>query len=777
MVKRIILAMMICCLYYNAMGQQGCDHALSGRVLSATTKSALAGATVVLLPVHKSVVTNASGYFIISGLCKGDYRLSITSVGYSSLHDQQLSISTDLKDVYLLDPVNIHLDDVEVMGTQTRALSSSKHQLSSQDLQESKGKVLGDALSRIAGVSTLNTGSTIVKPVINGLHSNRILIMNNGVRQEGQQWGTEHAPEIDPFTAGTIAVIKGAEAVRYGADALGGVILTTPSPLDADKSLGGRIDLIGESNGRGGALSTALEGNVKAVAGLAWRAQASTRKLGNIKSAEYYLGNTGTEELNFSTQLQYTLKSGQLDAYFSHFGTNMGIFRGAHVGTLEDIYSIIENGKPLDTYDFDYAIAAPRQRVAHDLAKVKWEHRLQDKGTLEVQYSYQRNHRREYDLRRVESDDLPMVDLSLVTQTLDAVYRNRLFQVGVNGTLQINNNRPGTGTTPIIPNYDNHNIGVFGMTQLHRDNYHLEFGLRYDYRYFDAAGYRYDYQHPSPDGVVSQVLYTGHRSFHNVSGTAGLLMHILPGLNWRSNVGLAWRAPSANELYSDGLHHGSGIYEVGNPDMKSEKGLKWINNVAYTRDRFGLEVDVYAQYIYDYIYAVPNPDSVRQTIRGTFPIYSYEQHDAFFFGWDIKANYQLTDNWKYDLSYSSVKARNVSLDTYLPFIPSDRLSHSLQWTYGRSSAIGEQPYLKLTHRYVARQKRFNEGSDYVAPPPAYHLLDAHIGTSWKWGGQQLQATFSVENLTNRLYKDYMDTFRYYAHRMGRNVSFRLAYIF
>ncbi len=771
------MAIVICCLHYAAMAQQSCNHILSGRVLSNTTQSPLVGATVVLLPVHKSAVTDDNGYFMMTGLCAGKYTIAITSVGYHASPAQELRIPTDQKKSFLLEPLNIHLDDVEVTSVQGGALSSSKHQLSAQDIKESTGKVLGDALSRIAGVTTLSSGSSVVKPVINGLHSNRIVIMNNGVRQEGQQWGTEHAPEIDPFTATTISVIKGADAVRYGADALGGVVLTTPAVLDPEIALGGRIDLLGQSNGRGGALSASLAGNVKAAPGLAWKAQASTRKLGNIKTADYYMGNTGAEELNFSTQLQYTLKAGQLDAYFSHFGTNMGIFSGAHVGTLEDIYSIIDNGKPFGQYDFDYTIAAPRQQVAHDLAKLKWAHRFDGKGTLELQYSYQRNHRREYDLRRVESDNLPMVDLSLMTQALDAVYRFQHFQVGFNGALQVNNNKPGTGTTPIIPNYDNHNIGVFGIAQLHRGSYHFELGLRYDYRYFDAAGYRYDYQHPNPDGVVSQVLYTGNRTFHNISGTAGMLVHIAPGFNWKSNIGLAWRAPSANELYSDGLHHGSGIYEVGNPDMKSEKGLKWINNLHYNRDGLELEADIYAQYIYDYIYAVPNPDSVRQTIRGTFPIYSYQQHNAFFYGWDLKAGYQLSPSWKYDLSYSVVKARNVSLDTYLPFIPSDRVAHSLQWTYGSHTALGHLPYLKLTHRYVARQSRFAVGSDYVAPPPAYQLLDAHAGTTWKWGGRQVELTLSVENLTNKLYKDYMDTFRYYAHRAGRNVSFRLAYTF
>jgi iron complex outermembrane receptor protein len=94
----------------------------------------------------------------------------------------------------------------------------------------------------LAGVTTLQTGSSISKPVIHGLHSNRILIMNNGVRQEGQQWGSEHAPEIDPFIATRLSVVKGAAGVRYGSDAIGGVILVEPEELPFDKSLSGEAE-------------------------------------------------------------------------------------------------------------------------------------------------------------------------------------------------------------------------------------------------------------------------------------------------------------------------------------------------------------------------------------------------------------------------------------------------------------------------------------------------------------------------------------------------------
>ncbi|MBD1432169.1 TonB-dependent receptor [Sphingobacterium sp. DN00404] len=671
---------------------------------------------------------------------------------------------------------SIHLQDVEVIGRRGE-LSQSIHRLSTQEMQENKGKPLAESLTDISGVSTIGMGSSIVKPVINGLHSNRILILNNGVRQEGQQWGIEHAPEIDPFTADQLEVVKGAQGVRYGADALGGVILVSANDIDLEKEWKGDIDVIGQSNGRGGMINVLLEGAVKALPGLGWRMQTSGKKLGNYKTADYFLGNTGVDEFNYAGTLQYKKDKNQLELYFSHFGTQLGIFRGAHIGTVEDIQARIDHGRPFETYDFSYQIEAPRQKVTHDLVKASWEHQLRADRRLEMQYGLQRNHRREYDLRRVESDDLPMADMVLTTQSLDIVVKEGHSSVGVQSLIQVNNNTPGTGTTPIIPNFDSYAAGIFAVHQFHIDRWHAEIGARYDFKYLDIAGYRYR-RDAIDDGAVEQYLLTDTRRFHNASGTAGTLYHFSPKLSWKSNIGLAWRAPSVNELYSDGVHHGSATYELGNPDLRSEKGLKWINAFIWSDERLQATVDIYAQMLYDYIYAQPNPDAVRQTIRGTFPLFAYQQHDAFFYGADLQLRYAFLNTVHYDVSASIVRARNVELDTYLPYIPSARFQQALSWVYcGQSQP---ESYFKFAHRFVAKQTQYTEGMDYIAPPAAYHLFDVvaskqiktdtDTGTSWK-------VMLSVENLFNRSYKDYMDRFRYFTHQMGRNINVKISYQF
>src|SRR5690606_6150766 len=141
--------------------------------------------------------------------------------------------------------------------------------------------------------------------------------------------------EIDPFTAHQLAVVKGAQAVRYGADALGGVILASADDIDLDRDWKGNIDLIGQSNGRGGAANAVLEGGVKTLPGRCSRIQASKTRRGNYQAPDYVLGNTGVNEFNDAETVEYKRGRKERELYWSHFGTQLGIFEGAHRGTIE----------------------------------------------------------------------------------------------------------------------------------------------------------------------------------------------------------------------------------------------------------------------------------------------------------------------------------------------------------------------------------------------------------------------------------------------------------
>jgi len=250
--------------------------------LDRETSQPIPGATILIQETGSGAVTDTNGYYRIDHLCPQRYTLLARILGYKEIR-QTLTVEheTVKNQDFLLAEEAVHLHDVNVTAQKTAALSSqSVSMLDGRELEQTRGQSLGDALKKLPGVTTLQTGSTISKPVIHGFHSNRVLILNNGIRQEGQQWGSEHAPEIDPFIANRVSLIKGASGVRYGSDAIGGVILVEPAPLPTQHGQHGELNLVGFSNGLQGVASAQTENTIGKNNQFAWRVQGTVKRGG-----------------------------------------------------------------------------------------------------------------------------------------------------------------------------------------------------------------------------------------------------------------------------------------------------------------------------------------------------------------------------------------------------------------------------------------------------------------------------------------------------------------
>lgn len=723
---------------------------------------------------------NYSGLIILSGilhmLCS-----SIDSVQakeyISNYSTEKACASTELiQQIMQRDTIplikKVQLDAVHINSKQHAKDTRTHWQLSQQNIRENMGKDLAQQLAQIPGVSVLKTGSTINKPIINGLYGSRIILLNNGVKHESQQWGNDHAPEIDPFFFKQVSVVKNADAVRYGAEAMGGIVQLEPLPFDST-AFAGQINVIGNTNGRGGILNALLEGHINK---LHYRGSITAGKSGNVKTPSYYLGNTGKEDIHANLQLAYRLKQWNLDFRLSQFNSNVGLFTGAHIGSIDDILVRIAQEEPFESYDFSYNIQSPRQHVSHQLAKLSAVKQIDENRKLAFKYSYQQNNRKEFDLRRIAADNVPMANLRLHTQQLEAIYNQLGAQIGISGTIQVNNNIAGTGTTPLIPNFDNYSAGIFIKNRHEFGKSVIEYGARYDYKYFDVAGYRYDPNAIDQAGIIGTYLLKDTKHFHNISGALGWTQRFNNNLRLNSNAALAWRAPNANELYADGIHHGTGTYEIGNINLHAERGIKWTSSLEGRWNFLNFQLDAYAQYIDNYIYSNPAVDSVRQTIRGTFPVFQYKQTDAIFYGIDAQVNCELSKHFSYSIHTSWVQAKDISQERYLPYIPAFRVGQYL--TYHITSPQTSNSYVKVEHQFVGKQHRYEVGSDFVAPPSAYHLVNftAHtlLFSSLK---TKTSAVLQIDNLFNTKYRDYLDRMRYYSHALGRNISLKLQYSF
>ncbi|MCB0768897.1 MAG: TonB-dependent receptor plug domain-containing protein, partial [Flavobacteriales bacterium] len=288
------------------MGQTGrCDLRISGRVIDEHDRSALRYATVQVVGTDKGVVCDEAGAYALDGLCPGRITLRVAHVGCETMDRVvELRANTEL-DLFLEHHVE-ELRQFEVVRQRPDEHVGQAHDEVDKDAMErSSGRTLGEMIAVIPGVTALNSGPTISKPMVHGLTGNRVLLLNQGIRQEDQQWGSEHAPNLDPFSSDRITVVKGAASVQYGSDAIGGVVITEPVELPREGPMSGEVRGLGMLNGLGYGGNALLQGGVKDVRGLGWRVQGSGRSMGDSRAANYVLSNTGMHETGASASIGY----------------------------------------------------------------------------------------------------------------------------------------------------------------------------------------------------------------------------------------------------------------------------------------------------------------------------------------------------------------------------------------------------------------------------------------------------------------------------------------
>lgn len=741
--------------------QSQCVNTISGVVLDEYGEIVI-GATISSDGVK--AVSNQNGNFNLQLKCGFPKTITVCSIGYIT---QELVIWDSLKIKAVL-----KLDQKALSEVVVRALHNNESILASQPLLEvdratilkSRGLTLAELFKNLTGVNSIQTGPSIFKPIIHGMHSNRVLVLNNGVRQEDQQWGAEHGPSIDPFANQIFSVIKGASSIRYGSDAIGGVISVQAATMKSKKGIYGEMNLIGSSNNGMGAVSGLMGGAFgNKLKGLSWRTQASWRRAGSVKTPNYYMENTGFKELNFSTMLSYTKKQFGADLYFSQFNTHIGIFTGGEAENIEELKKIIALSQPSSPSYFSYKINEPYQHVKHDLFKVNLHWYFNDKSHLDVLFARQQNERWEYEDSMPDTPNQPALYLRLITNSAEIAYKTEeksgfSSTLGVSGLGQNNKHQYEF----LIPDFQLFSTGAFGIVHKRVGRYLFEGGLRYDLRWLNTY---------KQDGVVGQ---EENRTFNykNLTGTIGSRIEINQNFSITANFSTAWRAPAINELLSNGTHQSAFSYEIGNSQLQLERAYNLGATLKYYKNRLSGELDLYNNIIADYIYLKPDLSFITNE-RGTFPVYRYSQANARFSGIDLSLGYRLLDSLSLSSKISLLYARNTTDNQYIPMLPSNRFENSIRYGFSLSKGI-KQLFVELTSLAVSSQKRVPPNSDYLPPPSAYWIWSSTAGFSFLIGKQEASFSLSVNNIFNTVYREYLNRFRFYSDEVGRNFTIRFS---
>lgn len=794
--KYNLLIVALCCTIASAYSQN-CKYTFIGEVLDFHDATPMCGATVYIETLNSYTTGDINGKFSVKNLCNGKLTFVISHIGCET---KRISVEI-VGDTYKKIDMEHHLealDEVSVLGTGNKTTKTAQETvIKNKTLKRYTNLSIGDALKEVAGVSSINTGSSIVKPIINGLHSSRILILNNTVRLQDQEWGIEHAPNIDINSANQISVIKGSGALAYGGDAIGGVIVVKPSKAVRKDTLYGKTNIGAQSNGRGFNTSTTLNKNYKT--GWFAQLQGSYKKNGDFKAPNYNLTNTGLNALGFTTRFgKNKFKSG-FEVYYSYLKNEIGILAASHIGSVFDLERAINSGQPAVNRAFSYKINEPKQDITHHLAKASYYKRYANFGKLALQYDYQNNRRFEFDIRIGDRRKTPALDLKLQTHTASANVNldtnlDRKFNFGILVRHQNNFANPNTGVRRLIPDYNKYDFGAYTTTEWRiNNNLTLDAGLRYDYNRINAKkfyrksrweerGYNNDFSDIIIQELPTQLLTNPIFNYHNIAASIGSKFYLNTKNYVIGNYTLSSRPPNPAELFSDGLHQSTARFELGDIRFNKETSNRFSGSFHHNASKFNFVTEVFYNKIKDYIYL--RPFDFLLTIRGPFPLWEYQQSNAELFGFDVNTTYKLSNNWQWQNKSAFIKGYDLKNNIPLIDIPAFNTTNAI--TYKNKSWFNFSANLK--HEWVLKQNEYpNFNFDVTnqlsgqrttinisTPPPAYQLLHFYSDATFIVNKEtKLNVSLGINNIFNTTYRNYLNQLRNYADDLGRNITVQL----
>lgn len=780
--KKILISSLLFLIAGYTFSQSGA-YEIHGRIVS--EEGSLPGATVVLHELKKGLVSDNDGYFRFSKIKAGNYHLHISYLGYESVRLDIRVPNGEKEMIIKLTKSSIELSSLTVEANPFRSGPKAQAQtikvLDEEFLQENLSNTLVNTLEKVAGINAINTGVGIAKPVIRGMSFNRIMVNDHGIKQEGQQWGSDHGLELDMFDVSRVEIIKGPGSLIYGSDGMGGVININSLSFPKENTIRGSVRSIFRSNNRMRGGSAMVEGNkdgfifkarVSALDFDNYRIPASSFSYGGflIPISNNTLRNTAGQERNFSFMTGINKSWGYSSFSVSRFYQRVGLFPGA-VGRPTSFV--------LNRYDPVASIDLPRQVNEH--WKAIWNNNIQiGKNWLETDLAFQSNIRREESLPHAhnvgpnEAGNLAL-GLNLNTWTANMRYHQQINGkwkniYGLQAQRMQNTYR---GFEFLLPAFISTSLGVFSYAEYKAlPSLNLSGGIRYDFGRHDIQRHEQPvYRNFRETGEIDVRNEALNRSFQNPVASLGMSWTPLEKVNFKYHVASSFRIPTAIELSSNGIHHGTFRHEKGNPELNSERGIQMDWNASYKSKRFYLALTPFFSYYSNYIYLAPT--AFFSTLpSGNQLTWEYRQHEARFMGAEIETEYHIWKNLHLGLAAEYVRSYNLSTKLPLPLTPPGSILGEIQYRKDYSKKILTLFYVSVNARMVAAQNRVDRNERRTA---GYHLIGASAGLHWKIFKQEIQTSVNVDNALNTAYFNHLSRYRLLnLPEQGRNISVQLS---
>ena len=740
---------------------------LTGTVTSDNGGIPLQGATINIHDINRDGVSNENGEYKTSFLPAGVYLVEVSHIGYASIVETVI-ISGETRKDFSLKTAVVEQEGVTVTGVSLATRLKQSPQpvivLKKAELFKLSSSNFINGLAHVPGVNALTTGPAISKPFIRGLGYNRVLTVNDGIRQEGQQWGDEHGIEIDDYSVQRVEVLKGPASLVYGSDGLAGVInVQSLTPVSEATIV---ANLLGEyqSNSR-------LRGYYGSVAGtkngFSFNAYGSYKAAQDYKNRyDSYVFNSKFNNKNFGGLLGYAGSWGHAHLRISNYNQHVGMIEGERDSATGKFLKPIAGGGKEIASEGDFSLIdplIPYQHVQH-FKLISDNSFVAGKTRLDVLAGFQRNQRKEFG--NPDSPNEPDVYFDLKTLNysikLNLPYKdNWKTSLGLSGMGQSNRNR---GEEALIPDYNLFDVGGFAFTQFHRNKISFSTGLRFDNRHVDSK--------EMMEGAETKfVAFT--RNFSNISGSAGISYESSPAVTLKFNLARGFRAPSLAELSSNGAHEGTNRFELGNRDLKSETSWQTDAGFEFNSDHITLGASVYYNSVGNFIYyrkvlnATGTDSLIVDADSGDLLIvFRFDQQKANLYG--VEFNMDLhphpLDWLHFENTFSFTRATfTTAIDgsSNVPGIPPARFISQLKGNFLPNGKTIRNFYVSLESDYAFRQGKAFTAYGTETVTPAWWLLNVSVGTDISKNGRSLfSVIISGTNLSDAAYQSHLSRLKY-----------------
>ena len=760
----------------------------SGCIKDSKTGRPLEGASVYIADIKSGSNTDSKGAFSISNISEGTHLIEISHVGYSTIAEN-IVISGDTKKDFLLIESIIENNAVIVTGvTNATQLKKAPFQVSvmrKEELQQTSSSNIIEAITRKAGVSSLSTGPAISKPLIRGLGYNRVLTINDGVRQEGQQWGDEHGIEIDEASVNKIEILKGPASLVYGSDAMAGVInIISNVPVQTNM-----LKINAGSNYQSNNRLRSFYGNIAGdIKGFNWNVYGTSKAAADYKNK--YDGrvlNSKFNEHNAGGYVGYNGGWGYSHLLISNFDLKAGLVEGDR-DSAGFFTKPVAGGEVVRGTTADFKTTTPGipyQHIQH--FKIATDNSLiLGQQRLAVNVALQHNQREEFGNPDDLNERALFFDLKTITYTTQLHFKQVngwRTSMGINGMSQQNSNK---GVKQLIPDYRLNDIGSYGFFQKEIKKITISGGLRFDSR-------KVDVKNLIDAGLVKGQAFK--KIFSNFSGSIGSTYELSKTVNLKLNLARAFRAPSIPELASNGSHEGTIRYEYGEKELKSEISTQADASVEYNNGHFSVNLAGYYNHFSNFIFyrklqALSGVDSTVNTGGQELTAFKFDQRQAYLAGMEVTLDIHPHPlDWLHlQNSFSFVSGRlkeSIEGTKNLPFIPATKLLTEVRADFKKLTNRAEHVYLKFELDNTFRQGQAFTAFNTETATGGYTLLNAGIGAAITSKKAQVLFTvnFSVNNITDLAYQNHLSRLKYAAentatgrtgvYNMGRNISLKV----